>query len=159
MSGKRWVLVIAATFLGGAFGGYFVGHLIRKSPIQEEERIRPRQTRTKLGSWEVQFKPPASIQLPDGQPLIRFEFGKVEKIIFDELTVTITNITGRQCIVGFTVFGYDSKGRRVSEGSAEFQIGSHESVVRDVWLSTYGLGRRPASSFLLVTTVEQPQAD
>jgi hypothetical protein len=94
--------------------------------------------------------------LPDGNPVIRFEFGKVERFLADNLTVTITNMTGRQCIVAYTVFGYDSKGRRVSEDSAEFRIGSHESVVRGIWLSTYGLGRRPASSFLLVTTVEQP---
>jgi len=155
MNRKRWLLVAAAIFFGGAFVGYFVGHFFRQNPFQKQERIQQGQSGRKLGPWEVQFKPPTLIQLPDGIPVIKFEFGKVERILRDNLTVTITNMTGRQWIVSYMVFGYDSKGRRVSEGNSQFQIGSQESVVREVWLSTYGMESRPASSFLLVATVEQ----
>jgi hypothetical protein len=156
MNRNRWVLLAAAIFLAGTLVGYFVAQLFPQNALQKQGRIQQGRSGAKLGPWEAQFKPPTSIQLPDGNPVIRFEFGKVERIIFDTVTVTITNMTGRQWFVSYTVFGYDSKGRRVSEENAEFQIGSHESVVRGIWLSTYGLARRPASSFLLVTTVEQP---
>ncbi len=135
--------------------GYFVGQAFRQNPLQKQERIQQGQSGTKLGPWETRFKPPTSIRLPDANPVVTFEFGRVERVVYDNLTVTITNMTGGQYTLSYMVFGYDSKGRRVSEGEAEFQIGSRESVVREIQLQTYGLGPRHASSFLLVTRIDQ----
>jgi hypothetical protein len=155
MNRKQWVLAAVVIFIAGGVVGYFGGQLFHQKAFQKQEHIQQAASGTELGPWEVQFRPPATIQLPDRNPVIRFEFGKAERISRDNLTVAITNMTGRQCILSYVVFGYDSKGRRVSEAKARFQIGSRESVVREVWLDTYGLDSRPASSFLLVTTVEQ----
>jgi hypothetical protein len=155
MNSKRWVIVAAAIFLAGALAGYFVGGQFRATLLQKQDSIHQGQSVARLGPWEVRFKSPASIQLPDGVPVIRFDFGKVEWVVLDKLTVTATNMTDRQSIVSYTLFGYDSEGRRVSEANAEFRIGSHETIVRDELLHTYGPETRRASSFLLVTSVER----
>jgi hypothetical protein len=148
------MLTAVAIFLGGVVG-YFVGHVHLQSPFQKQGRIQQGQPSATLGSWETKFKPPASVRLPDTNPVVTFEFGKVERILLDNLTVTITNMTGSPYTLSYVVFGYDSKGSRVSEGKAAFQIGGHESVAREIWLETYGGTPRPASSFLLGARADQ----
>jgi hypothetical protein len=149
------MLTAVGLFFGGVLVGYFLGHVSRQDPSRKQESIQQGQPGTKLGSWETKFKPPASVRLPDANPVVTFEFEKVERVYFDNLTVTITNMTGSPYTLSYMVFGYDSKGRRVSEDEAAFQIGGHESVVKRITLQTSGSALRPASSFLHAARADQ----
>ncbi len=119
----------------------------RQNPRQNQERIQQGQSGTILGSWETQFKPPATIRLPDENPLIILKFGEVRPGFYDYLTATITNITGEPYTLSYVVSGYDSKGMPVCEAHDDFQIGNHEIVAREISLQGHGPGPRPLSSF------------
>ena len=155
MNPKWRVLAAVALFFGGVLVGYFVGHVPRLDPFRNQERTQQEPSGTKLGTWETTFKPPGSVRLPDANPVVTFEFGKVDQFVYDRLTVTITNMTASTYTLSYTIFGYDSKGRRVSESEAAFQIGGHESVIREIRMETYGVRPRTASSFLLAASAEQ----
>jgi hypothetical protein len=155
MNHKRWALTAVALFFGGVLVGYLVGHLPRLDPFQKQERIQQGQSGIKLGSWEAKFKPPVSVRLPDANPVVTFDFEKVERILFDNLTATITNMTANSYTLSYVVLGYDSKGRRISEDRDAFLIGGHESVVKKITLQTSGSEVRPASSFLLAARADQ----
>jgi hypothetical protein len=154
MNHKWRVLTAVALVLGGLAVGYFLG----RAPWdvrQKRQSVQQVQPGTELGEWETKFKPPASVRLPDANPVVTFEFGKVERIFFDNLTVTVTNMTASPYTLTYVVFGYDLKGRRVSEDRDAFQIGGHESVVRKITLQTSGSEVRPASSFLLAARADR----
>ena len=91
-----------------------------------------------LGPWQARFSVPGSVEMPDNSPIIRCDVPKqgADFEFLGYLNVTITNLTTSRYGIRYNIYGYDSKGRRVSEGGDEFRIGSHESVVRQVFIET-----------------------
>lgn len=71
--------------------------------------------------------------MPDAHPLIRYDFQDAPDAS-GFAGVTITNLSDRPYVVDYHVYGYDSEGRRVSDGEDEFAIGRRESVVRKILL-------------------------
>jgi len=122
----------------------------RQNPFQTQGRIEQGPSGTILGSWETQFEPPTTIRLPDTNPLVIFEFGRVRRDFYDDMTVTIKNMTGEAYTLSYIIFGYDSRAMPVNEAHDDLQIGNHETVVREISLHGNGLGSRPLSSFRLV---------
>jgi hypothetical protein len=73
--------------------------------------------------------------MPDKSPVIRCDFLKQPAdFILGLMSVTITNLVSQPYSVRYNIYGYDAKGRRVSDGEDGFAIGGRESVVRQVLL-------------------------
>jgi hypothetical protein len=91
---------------------------------------------------KASFRFPGSVQLPEGHPKVRCDFQDPP----DETgfaAVTVTNLANRSYSLDYHVYGYDSEGRRVSEGQDEFVIGRRESVVRKIlFVSQTSMSRR-----------------
>jgi hypothetical protein len=156
MPKARWKQLLAATVLvvSGFLAGFFVGRQAREGP-----RVPPqaRQTKTRLGPWNVTFRLPASIQVPEGQPILKFEFERSSLRSLDALPVTISNLSDRSYLVSCSLYGYDSKGRRMSQATDIFPIGRRERVVREFLLFPYASfgAIMQARSFALVVSVEE----
>ena len=46
-----------------------------------------------IGKWGGEVQAPPTARLPEANPVVEFEFGSVQRIFLDSLTVTITNMT------------------------------------------------------------------
>ncbi len=144
-------------FACGALLGYVLAvHRSGRGPTQW-------RATTKLGPWSTSFKLPASVQLPDKDPMMKFDFQKDEGFLYDQLKLTVTNLTNRSYAVSYRVYGYNSKGSRVSEDLDKFAIGKRERLITRIELVTYGgsgayPAHRPelkASSFAFQVELEQ----
>ena len=138
--------------------GYFVGqsaHVLRSSTKAPSEDAPAGET---LGPWKASFRIPGSLQVPQDQPAIRCDFSRP---VFGLVHETITNLVDKSFVISYQVYGYDPKGRRVSEAEDEFAIGPRESVVRELSLhshaATMSLDTRAilGSTFRLEVTLQQ----
>ena len=145
----------AALFIVGALLGYVAGRHVQQSGTRPQGAADQQQKRTKTGSWSVKFSGAASFRLPEKEPIVRLDVKQHKPYLLDALILSATNLTDRSYVVSYNVYGYDSKGSRMSEGGDKFAIGRRESVIRQVDVEPYGGGFRKASSFQLVTTLEQ----
>ena len=101
--------------------GYFVGqsaHVLRSSTKAPSEDAPAGET---LGPWKASFRIPGSLQVPQDQPAIRCDFSRP---VFGLVNETITNLVDKSFVISYQVYGYDPKGRRVSEAEDEFAIGA-----------------------------------
>ena len=77
------------------------------------------------------------MELPtDSAAVIKCTFSNTTDYKVGYLSVTHENLTDRSFVVQYAIFGYDDKGRRISEGVDQFPIGKHEKVVRQVFLES-----------------------
>jgi hypothetical protein len=111
-----------------------------------------------LGRWEVTFKPPVSLGLPEGHPIARFGFGRNHASHGYRSDVTIENLTDSPCRVRYAVYVYDSNDTRRGEYQDELALRSHESVVRNVETSfsllSYGLqGFKPTKVVMIAEVI------
>jgi hypothetical protein len=126
----RSILISALLFAAGLGIGYYVGHQPGLSDSAASKSVQP-------GKWRAQITIPGSVELPtDRTAVIKCTFAKTTLFKFGFLNVTRENLTGRSFMVKYTIFGYDEKGRRISEGNDQFLIGKHESVVGQVILES-----------------------
>jgi len=128
----------------GSMLGYFAGRYSIRQPESATPRL-PQSTRpgaqisqrgTELGTWTANLKIPGSVQVPDESPLIECDFEEPPDMYSGLMHVTVTSLTGRAYLVRLYVYGYDSENHRVSDAKDEFEIGAHESVLRQVLLSS-----------------------
>lgn len=99
------------------------------------------------------FKAPGSILFPDAHPILGFDFGRPAHNL---LKVSITNLTDRSYLVLYTVYLYDSSGKRIGHENDKFAIGGRKSVAKELLLHTYALSKNPKPSrFGLALSVEQ----
>src|SRR2546426_2231231 len=127
---KKLLISIVLVTFGFTLGYYAGGHssgLPRTAKPEQAGKVQ-------LGPWVASSHIPGSLQMPDKSPLIRCEF---QSIRFGSIHLTVTNLVGRSYLVRYNIYGYNVKGRRVSDGYDEFAIGGQESVVRKVILNTY----------------------
>jgi len=89
-----------------------------------------------LGPWKAKFSIPGSAVLPDNNPTVKCAFAKSTDAAFGFIGVTIVNLSGESYAVRYNIYGYDQSGRRISQGSDEFAIGRHETVLRSVFLKS-----------------------
>ncbi len=154
MGRTQLLTVAAALFISGALSGYFAARHFPRG--QTQQKGGPQQR--KATEWLVQadFKAPAAIEVeaPNKQAILRFDFGKPERVLLDQLPVTISNLGERPYSLSYRIHGYDSKGRRMSEAYDRVLIAAHETVLREVMLIP-GAAPRFASSFRLVAHIEE----
>jgi hypothetical protein len=153
MSNVRWQQAAAATVLAVLFflAGFFVGRQPHEGP---RVPAQAQQAKPRLGQWTVTFKPPASVHVPEAQPILKFEFERSSSRALDVLPVTISNLSERPYLVSCRLYGYDSRGRRMSGQEDVFAIGRRERVLREVRLVPYAFGTiMRARSFALVVSV------
>jgi hypothetical protein len=132
MSAKR-LLIAIALLASGFLAGYYVGRLSSALPGPAKEAAQAPVTPTRPSPLKATFFFPGSVQLPEHNPQIRCDFRDPP----DETgfaAVTVTNLADRSYSLDYRIYGYDTEGRRVSEGEDEFVIGRRESVVRKVLL-------------------------
>jgi len=130
MSVKRLLIAIALLALG-FLAGYYAGRHGAALPGGTKQAAQASLTPTRPSPLKASFRFPGSVQLPEGNPKIRCDFQDPP----DETgfaAVTVTNLADRSYSVDYHIYGYDSEGRRVSEGEDEFVIGRRESVVRKI---------------------------
>jgi hypothetical protein len=89
-----------------------------------------------LGPWKAKFTIPGSAVLPDDNPTVKFSFAKSADAGFGFIAVTVANLSDESYAVRYNIYGYDKNGRRISQGSDEFAIGKHETVLRSVFLKS-----------------------
>src|SRR6266852_6155805 len=130
MSVKRLLIAIALLALG-FLAGYYAGRHGSALPGGTKQAAQASLTPTRPSPLKASFRFPGSVQLPEGNPKIRCDFQDPP----DEtgfVAVTVTNLADRSYSVDYHIYGYDSEGRRVSEGQDEFVIGRRESVFRKI---------------------------
>ena len=115
------------------FGGIGVGYYWGRHPAGSDAIASKTEP---IGKWRAQIDIPGSVELPTENPIIKFTFTRTKNFKVGYLTVTHENLTDRSYMVNYAIFGYDEKGRRISEGFEEFLIGKHESVVKQVLLDS-----------------------
>ena len=132
---KKFLSAIAFVTFGFALGylegRHSLGLLGTANPGQALLPQESGQAGAKLGPWTASFRLPGSVQMPDKSPVVKCAFKAIK---FSYMYVTITNLTSRPYLVTYNLYGYDAKGRRVSDGHDQFTIGGHESVARKVML-------------------------
>ena len=132
MVGTRRLSIFVAVLFCVFAGGYFVGRSTAAHRLSS-------QASSGTDSWRVRLVPPASVQLPEGKPILRLEIRKSPPLGFDDLSVMMTNLTSRPCTLTYKIYGYNRRGARFSESEAEFvQLGPHESVLRGEMVIPYG---------------------
>jgi len=125
----RSIFLALLLFAAGLGIGYYVG---RHPDISETFAPKAKQS----GTWRARITVPGSVELPTENPIIRCTFAKTAEYKVGYIGVTHENLTDRSFVVKYAIFGYDEKGRRISEGVDQFPIGKHESVVRQVFLES-----------------------
>lgn len=127
-------LLIAIVLLAAGFlAGFYAGHRDSRSSDLTKQAAQAPAATNEVGQWKARFRFPGSVQMPDAHPLIRYDFQDAPDAS-GFAGVTITNLSDRPYVVDYHVYGYDSEGRRVSDGEDEFAIGRRESVVRKILL-------------------------
>jgi len=130
MNVKQLLIAIALLALGFLAGFYTARHSAALPGVAKQAAQAP-PAPTRPSPLKASFRFPGSVQLPEGNPKVRCDFQDPP----DETgfaAVTVTNLTDRSYSVDTHIYGYDSEGRRVSEGEDEFVIGRRESVVRKI---------------------------
>jgi uncharacterized protein YcfL len=112
--------------------GYFAGQSRQPSATSAEPALKNQSSPKELGPWKAVFRLPRSVEMPEPEPILRCLFEKSSKVesLLNPLVVTVSNLESKSYMVHYEVYGYDAKGRRVSEGVDEFAIGPKETVVR-----------------------------
>lgn len=139
MSVKQLFIAIAL-LAAGFLAGYYVGRQSSASPVPAKLAAQAPVTPTHPSPLKATFFFPGSVQLPEHNPQIRCDFRDPP----DDTgfaAVTVTNLADHPYSLNYNIYGYDTEGRRVSEGEDEFVIGRRESVVRKVLL----VSQAPAS--------------
>jgi len=147
------VLLIAALALGFACGyvlGRRSGEGRRSVAGSPQSSGEPEQ----LGPWKAEFRVPGRVELPSKSPKIRWEFSRTDFSNVGSFQVIVTNLDDRGYRVEYSVYGYDAKGRRISQGGEIFSIGAHESVVRSLFLDSQDPNLRPGTTFGIVMRLE-----
>jgi hypothetical protein len=108
------------------------------SAVSRPEAKTPQASASKatLGPWNAKFSIPGSVELPKETPVIKCSFSKSREGVFGYIGVTVVNVSDHSYVVRYNIYGYDQNGRRISEGSDEFAIGKHETVLRNVSLQS-----------------------
>ena|SRR5215831_2663371 len=137
-------IFLALLLFAAGFGlGYYVG---RNPALSKSFSLRSQQS----GSWRAELKISGSVQLPTDSPILKCSLSKPAEYNLGFVTVTHKNLTDRSFIVNYAIFGYDGKGRRVSEGVDEFVIGRHESVLRKVFLESHSASFKPDADMFVI---------
>jgi hypothetical protein len=134
MLNGRQALAGTLILVSGFAAGYFAGQrsdVLRTSVKSPSKDASAGET---LGPWKASFRIPGSVQVPQDQPLIKCEFSKHAESLLGFVNVTLTNLVDKSYVISYQVYGYDSKGRRISEGEDGFAIGPRERVVRNLLL-------------------------
>jgi len=154
--------LIAVGFMLGYFAGRHSARLPESTTPRLPQSTMPgaqtSQRGTELGTWGANLRIPAFVQLPDESPLIECDFEESPNIYSGLMHVTVTNLTSRAYLVRLYVYGYDSENRRVSDAKEEFEIGGHESVVRQILLRSQVLDLRTfrfGHTFRVEVTLEE----
>jgi hypothetical protein len=137
--------------------GYFAGRYSLRLPGSTVPGAQSSHQGTELGPWTGSFKIPGSFHMPENSPFIRCDFGE-SPTAWGQMHVTITNLTGRSYLIRFSIYGYDSSARRISDAHDEFAIGGHESIVRGLtlWSQVFGLHHNPfGQTFRAEITLEE----
>jgi hypothetical protein len=144
----RSIFLALLLFAAGLGIGYYVGHHSTVS-----NTLAAKST---LGPWKAKFTVPGSADLPEQSTVIKCRFTKPLEYGFGYMNVTLTNLDSRQFLVRYAVFGYNKKGQRISQGTDEFTIGRHESVVRKVYLANQeSMMSAPGSAFWIEMELEE----
>jgi hypothetical protein len=144
----RSIFLALLLFAVGLGIGYYAGHHSNVSNTSAATNT--------LGPWKAKFTVPGSADLPEQNTVIRCRFAKPVEYSLGFMNITFTNLEDRQFLVRYAVFGYNKKGQRISEGTDQFAIGRHESVVRKVYLSNQeSVMSVPGSGFWIEMELEQ----
>jgi len=144
----RSIFLALLLFAAGLGIGYYAGH---HSNISNTSAVK-----STLGPWKAKFTVPGSADLPEQNTVIRCRFAKPLEYSLGFMNITLTNLDDRQFLVRYAIFGYNKKGQRISEGTDQFAIASHESVVRKVYLSNQeSMMSMSGSGFWLEMELEQ----
>lgn len=131
MSVKR-LLIAISLLASGYLAGYYVGRRSSALPEPAKQAAQaPALPANRPSPLKATFLFPGSVQLPERNPQIRCDFRDPP----DETgfaAVTVTNLADRTYSVDYHIYGYDSEGRRVSEGEDQLVIGPREKVLRKV---------------------------
>lgn len=131
MTSRKRFSVSVGLFVAGLLSGYLGGRYLRRPEPSAQSPIPVDTQRQVIGSWRVAFKPPASIELPQDRPVIRFQFGKPDVGFGLNMQVLIVNLTDTPLRVVYKISAYDSRNQRVGEDSDQLVLQEHESVVRE----------------------------
>jgi hypothetical protein len=142
-------LVIAIILVTFGFGsGYYFGHHSSAPAPAVVPSGQSSASANELGLLSAKFHIPGSVRMPDANSLIALNVPRQGgDIILGFLHLTMTNLKSQPYLVRYHVYGYDTRGRRVSEGQDEFAIGSHESVAREIWLRSQTENLNVGSTF------------
>ncbi len=136
----RQVPIAVLVFIVGFMVGFYAGRHSSQLTDATNPGRQAAQTGTKLGPWRASFRIPGSVHMPDTNPIVECDFAKPLDFGLGYLSVTVTNLVPRSYLVRYYIYGYDAKGRRVSEGEDTFAIGRHEKVLRKVFLESHASG-------------------
>lgn len=125
---KQLLLALIGVAVVGFSAGFFLGKHRREPPSVFPQRGRA------VTKWSVTFTPPASFNVPETKPILKFDFARSNSQAIDGLLVTVTNLAERPYLLSCRAYGYDSKARRVSGAQEVFRIGSREKLFREIML-------------------------
>jgi len=147
------VVVIGLIFIFGYYAGRHSAQLADvMKPGQQTAR-----TGIKLGPWKASFRVPGTVHMPDANPVVECDFLKPFDFQLGFLGMTVRSLSDRSYLVRYHIYGYDAKGRRISDGGDEFAIGPRERVVRKVFLKSHdpGIQSQLGSTFWVQMTLEE----
>jgi hypothetical protein len=134
----KWLIGLTAVLvvLTIVIACYTVVLARKESPAIERQSASRASTKKTLGPWKAKFTIPGSAALPEQSPTVKCSFAKSADGGFGFISVTVANSNDEPYTVRYNIYGYDPKGRRISEGSDEFAIGKRETVLRSVFLKS-----------------------
>jgi hypothetical protein len=115
---------------------YTVVLVHKESSAVEHQSASLASTKKTLGPWKAKFTIPGSATLPEQNPTVKCSFAKSRDAGFGFIGVTVANLSNESYTVRYNIYGYDQRGRRISQGSDEFAIGKRETVLRSVFLKS-----------------------
>jgi hypothetical protein len=127
---KRALLILLAIVACGFAAGYWAGRRSRTSAVSSPPQAQHM-------AFDAKLQIPGSVDLPERSPVIRC--GVARPRLFSglgDLHVTFTNLTEGTYRITCFLYGYDPKGRRVSEYTDHFAVGRRETVIRDIYPDT-----------------------
>ena len=141
----------------GFLAGFYAGRQSSALPGPARQTAQtPPPAPIRPSPLKATFSFPGSVQLPERNPQIRCDFRNPP----DETgfaAVTVANLADRSYSLDYHIYGYDSEGRRVSEGEDQFVIGRRESVLRRVLLISQApvSGRDFGTTFSVQMTLKE----